>query len=745
MQSLVTIAIMFALSNAQVYTMRSDLDETSISNSHTDSDRVPLTPTPTGKTTHRMWIPITNPPAKSLKSDAIPSKEKVTSATKPPRTRRDQVNVKTTQPPATKAPKAMGRTPTATNDSSSANLENTADLESNSKPGTVAPSPDLEASNTTKSKKYPKETAPPDDSDSKAKSITFTKSPLLALEAPVPYAVPTADDSKSEKPGSRSSFNLISNELESPSSTTKLKTPDLKTKKEVPKTPDLKTKKEVTKTTSESDSASSSTPSSKSSNSSKPGSSSESSNSSEPGSSSESSESSNSSEPGSSSESSKSSKTDSSSESSTLNKQGAASDIDDTKNPPATPPTASTSTAESISEASSGASVMADSASVEAPGMANTHMLGLMMGGAVALVMLIAVFVYIKMHKNNDEIDDMDPVLQTARLDGVKSTAQSSTMAANFHKNDNMSPTEHDNDNFYPNNQNHNHQYDQDAYGRYHSQGNSVNYNDSNLDMLTPSSQIALAHSEVSLPPMAQTGYSNGSSQYSSSMTHSNFYGDSAYSNDFSSGSQVVKNYPGMRKGNRENDISGSEDESDFEGDATQDMSHATNKWKSAGRNRRGEKASGMDRSFEDTQFGSANSRSTSASDYTGKNRFKESEYTEYRMSTDYENSHVGGGKDYDNSFASSKSGYDNSFAASKSGYDKSFAASDSGYDQSFAASDSGYDQSFAASKSGYDSRHASGKSFESSGFSEYDQHGNGDSSSFYQSKKLRFTDASYK
>ncbi|OWZ12817.1 hypothetical protein PHMEG_00013959 [Phytophthora megakarya] len=311
---------------------------------------------------------------------------------------------------------------------------------------------------------------------------------------------------------------------------------------------------------------------------------------------------------------------------------------------------------------------MTDSANADKTGMSNTLLLGLMMGGAVALVILVAVFVYIKTNnRDDDEDDDMDPVLRTARHDHSKGTAQSSTLNANYHENHNI--------------------------------------------------QIALAHSQMSLPPMAQSHASSQYSQYSA--VESSFYGNSAYSSAYSANpsnaSEAVRQYPGMRKGKGENDIMGSEDEeSDFEGDSIQDMSHATNDWGTAGRNRGGTAASGMDQSMAESRFQPSDSRSTSASEYNGKDRFQESEYTEYRMSTGYESSYAGG----------------------NSGYDKSFATTQSG---------------FAASKSGYDSRYADGKSFQSSGFSEYENAigknsatSGSDSSSFYRGKESRFTDASY-
>jgi hypothetical protein len=334
-------------------------------------------------------------------------------------------------------------------------------------------------------------------------------------------------------------------------------------------------------------------------------------------------------------------------------------------------------------------------------------MLVLIMGGAVALVVVVAVLVYIKTSEKDDE-DDEDPVLGMARHEGNKGAAQSSTVAANYHENNNMSPRAYSDDDFYPNP--HNAQYDQEPYSHHrgHNSAGSINYNDPNLDMLTPQSQIALAHSQMSLPPMAQTGHTNASSQYSGYTAQSSFYTNSAYSADPSSVSQVVSKYPGMRKGKEENDVAGSdEDESDFEGDSIHDMSHATNEWKSAGRrpqrNLGDTAASGMDQSMAESRFEPGDSRSTAASGrstgFAGSKQFMQSEYTEYRMSTDYESS----------------------YATSKN--------------------------------SGYDSRYAGGKSFQSSGFSEYENaapprdrggSGNSDASSYYQGKQSRFTDASY-
>ncbi|CAI5705232.1 hypothetical protein KXD40_008738 [Peronospora effusa] len=353
-------------------------------------------------------------------------------------------------------------------------------------------------------------------------------------------------------------------------------------------------------------------------------------------------------------------------------------------------------------------SVLTDSANAETGGMSNTVMLGLMMGIAIALGMLVAVFVYVKTREKED-VEKIDPILWSVRQDRNKGTVQSSTVASDFHEND-MSPMNYNDDNYYSKNQHHDRQYDQ------HHHGNSASCGDSVVGVLTPRSQIVLAHSQMSLPPMAHSGHSNASSQYSNFTAQSDFYGNSGYSAASSSVSQDAKNYP-RRRGKGRND-SGSEDESDYEGDTIQDMSYAANKWKSS--NRRGPAASGMD-----SRFDPSDSRSTSASDYNGKNRFKDSEYTEYRMSTGYDNSHVGGGG-YDSSFASSKSGSDSSFNASHSGYDKSFAASDSGYE----------------------SRHTDGKRFTSSGYSEYaapPRNRGSDSTSLYRTKESRFTDAAYK
>ncbi|CEG42816.1 uncharacterized protein PHALS_13060 [Plasmopara halstedii] len=359
----------------------------------------------------------------------------------------------------------------------------------------------------------------------------------------------------------------------------------------------------------------------------------------------------------------------------------------------------SSSLAESSMESGSAASVLTDTGAANQSVMSNTLLLGLMLGGAVALILIVAVFVYMKTSSATEEEDDMARVLRTGHTDENRVAAQSSTIAANYHKNHVMSPTTHSEDDYHSNQDG---QYDQEPYG--HPGQLSIGrltYNDPNLDMLTPRSQIALAHSQMSLPPMAQSGYSHGSSQYSDYSAQSSIYDHSGYS----AASKGSSAYSGIHHGKEESDVpSSSEDESDFEGDSIQDMS---NVWKSAGRNK--------DSMLDDSQFNPADSRSTSASDYASKKRFQESEYTEYRMSNGYEDSFAATNSDYYNS------GYD------KSGFDKS-----------------DYD------KSGYDDSFVSGKSFQSSGFSEYDQsvarsqRKNSDSSSFYRGNESRFTDKSF-
>ncbi|CAI5735965.1 unnamed protein product [Peronospora destructor] len=252
---------------------------------------------------------------------------------------------------------------------------------------------------------------------------------------------------------------------------------------------------------------------------------------------------------------------------------------------------------------SSGASVLAESASADLGSMSNTVMLGLMMGIAVALGMIVAVFVYVKTKEEEDD-DKISPVLWTARQDENKETVQLPTVTSHFHTK-NISLMDYNDDNCYSNNEHHDYQYVH--------------------NVLTPRSQIVLAQSQMSLPPMAQSGQSNISSQYSSFATQSDFYGSSGYSAASSSVSQAAKNYPRMRR--KKGNDSGSEAESDYDGDDVEDMSHAANKWNSA--NRRGPAASGIDRSMANSRFEPSGSRSTWASDYNGKNCFKDSDYTD--------------------------------------------------------------------------------------------------------------------
>ncbi|KAG2783133.1 hypothetical protein PC129_g15631 [Phytophthora cactorum] len=659
--ALVAVVLVSAIVDSQVYTMRSlDGDTESTSESGTDPDNV-RTPTPTARKPTRTWIPITNAPSDSSETEETPRRTPAP-PTKTPRSTTKTPRV-TTKTPRAQAP--------AVDSESASRYQGTLDSDGASDLGATEESSVVDSTEESGSEEET-DSSGTSTTKKKKKKTVFTKSPYLEQTTPVPNGIHTAnDDSNSDASASEpTSEESTSDESGSSSKTTK------------PKTTKSKTKKKTADSASGSDSESSA--SSKSSNTTKKGS-------------------------NSTKKDSNSAKQDSTSETSDA--------TDSTQNSDTTPsPDSSTTSASaSGSGSSSAASVMTDSASADKTGMSNTLLLGLMMGGAVALVMLVAVFVYIKTNsKDEEEDDDMDPVLRTARHDGSKGTAQSSTLNANYHDNHNMSPGAYSDD--YYDNQ-HNAQYDQEPYG-HHGQNNA--YNDPNLDMLTPQSQIALAHSQMSLPPMAQTGHSTGSSQYSDSQ-YSSFYAQSAYSTD-QSVSQVVGKYPGMRQGKGENDVAGSsEEESDFEGDSIQDMSQATNVWKTAGRNRGGTAASGMDRSMVESRFAPSDTRSTAASDYNGKNRFQESEYTEYRMSTGYESSYAGG---------------------------------NNGYDKSFAATKSGYEKSYASDQSGYDSRYADGKSFQSSGFSEYEQavapprnrgdSTNSDASSFYRGKESRFTDASY-
>lgn len=287
------------------------------------------------------------------------------------------------------------------------------------------------------------------------------------------------------------------------------------------------------------------------------------------------------------------------------------------------------------------------------------------MGGVVALIAVAAVFVYIKTAEKDQDEDDVDAaVVHTGRNGGNK--AQSSTVAGNYQNND-MSPMEFHDDDFYPSNNQPN-KYDQEPlpYGHRtgqdsrggHSSHSSIDYNDPNFDVLTPRSQIAMAQSKMSsVPSMAQSGQTNGYSHYSGFTNDSSFYDQSTYSAaPTTEASRVLAKYPGMRNGKEENDVFGSDNESD-EGDSIHDMSQATNNWNSAGRSRVGTGVSSMAESMAETRFQPGDSRSTAASGrstgFHSKNNFMESEFTEYRMSTGYESSYAGGSSTY--------SGYDNS------------------------------------------------------------------------------------
>ncbi|KAF4319648.1 hypothetical protein G195_007057 [Phytophthora kernoviae 00238/432] len=482
----------------------------------------------------------------------------------------------------------------------------------------------------------------------KKKKTVFTKSPYLEQTTPVPNGIPTADDQSSEmdsdKNGSASSSKA----------TSKTKTKS-------------RTKKPKTKSASASDSASASGPSSNSKR-------------------------------------------------SKLTKQSSpgATDTTDTTQGSSTTTPSSASGTDSASSTPSGEanSVMTDSATSSKVGLSSTVTLVLIMGGVVALVLIGAVIVYIKTAEQDDDEEELESAVQTRRYDGNKPMpGQSSTLAANYHHNNNMSPVEYSDDqDYYSNNHPHD-QYDQEPYhyGHHHSGqshgGDSVNYNDPNLDVLTPRSQIAVArsHSQMSsVPSMADSGHTNGSSQYSDYSDQSSFYTSSAYSADPSlEASRVMNQYPGMRKVNGENDVIGSDNESEFEGDSITDMSQATNVWKTAGRNGAvamtdsitkskadsgfddsgfGPADSGFDDSsfgpadsgFDDSGFGPVESRSTAASGQ--KSKFMESEYTEYRMSTDYESSYAGGGQSFQ---SSTFSGYDDRDPG-ESGYDRGRGRNDS-------------------------------------------------------------------
>lgn len=361
----------------------------------------------------------------------------------------------------------------------------------------------------------------------------------------------------------------------------------------------------------------------------------------------------------------------------------------------------------SSSDSGSVTLVVTDAAMGNGSFMSNTLMLGLLMGGAVAVVLIIAVFVYMKTSSSVEEEDDMTQVLQAGHADGHKPVPQSSTIAANYHQNHDLSPMNYDDEDYPPNQDG---LYDQEPYGHQDqlSMGR-LTYNDPNLDMLTPRSQIALAHSQMSLPSMAESGYSKGSSQYSDYSAQSSFYDQSNYSGASNSSSAYANR--------RDDDDSGlSGDDSDFDGDSVKDMS---NVWNTAGRNKSRQHHESM---MDESQFEPADSRSTSASSDNGgrKDQYFESEYAGYQVSSEY-----------DDSFAATNSDYD------EKDYDKS-GYSDSGY------SDSGYNDS------GYDNSFTGGKSFQSSGFSNYDQSmarsksRHGDSSSFYRGNDSRFTDKSY-
>ncbi|RLN91557.1 hypothetical protein BBJ28_00010959 [Nothophytophthora sp. Chile5] len=153
----------------------------------------------------------------------------------------------------------------------------------------------------------------------------------------------------------------------------------------------------------------------------------------------------------------------------------------------------------------------------------------------------------------------------------------------------------------------------------------SIDYNDPNFDVLTPESQIALAHSQLSsAPSFRATGdtFSNPPS-----------YADSvAYS---ANASQIMAKYPALRKGEVENDVFGSDDESELndDGDSVCDLSATTHDWNAAaaGRNTRATELRESSESTEDSPFAPGDSSSTAASgrstQFQGASEFHASEY----------------------------------------------------------------------------------------------------------------------
>ena len=142
--------------------------------------------------------------------------------------------------------------------------------------------------------------------------------------------------------------------------------------------------------------------------------------------------------------------------------------------------------------------------------------------------------------------------------------AQSSLSAtADYHKNNNMTPSEYNNgDDFFA------------------TKVHQPNLN-RGLDMFSPHNSTTLTQSQMSLPPMAQTGQSMASSGYSCYTTQSDFYGeDSAYSTAMAS--TVDNVYPGYHRQGRGGDTdiaeqSEEEEESDYGGDSIREMGETKN------------------------------------------------------------------------------------------------------------------------------------------------------------------------
>ncbi|KAI9920336.1 hypothetical protein PsorP6_015585 [Peronosclerospora sorghi] len=200
--------------------------------------------------------------------------------------------------------------------------------------------------------------------------------------------------------------------------------------------------------------------------------------------------------------------------------------------PPSTPPAPSnTITEKPLAAASTLAKSATTSDKKKAP---NGILISFMLGGAAALVLAVGCFVYTRSKKQQMEQakhDDMDPDLLSAHPANDPPAAQASTIAATYHQD--MSPV-HYNEN--------------DFQSTLHLSFHRSQSHDPNLDELTPKSQIALAHSQMSLPVMEQSRASNGLASFAS---QSDFYESSIYSLNDSSVSSASNQVSGVRPGDR--------------------------------------------------------------------------------------------------------------------------------------------------------------------------------------------------